>query len=95
MGPQGLADLAYTIEEIRKNVNADLRMLGAVINLYKPRRNLSAESHAEVEAGIALVHHVFDTKLHDYSKKSLKRPHKSCRQSCMPRSTGRQISSGV
>ena len=43
-------------------------MLGAVINLYKPQRNLSAESRAAVEAAIALVSHVFDTNLHDYSK---------------------------
>jgi len=46
MGLQGLADLAYTIEQVRKNVNSDLGMLGAVINLYKPQRNLSAESRA-------------------------------------------------
>jgi chromosome partitioning protein len=68
MGLQGLADLAYTIEQVRKNVNSDLGMLGAVINLYKPQRNLSAESRAAVEAAIALVSHVFDTNLHDYSK---------------------------
>jgi chromosome partitioning protein len=68
MGLQGLADLAYTIEQVRKNVNSDLTMLGAVINLYKPQRNLSAESRAAVEAATALVSHVFDTNLHDYSK---------------------------
>lgn len=68
MGLQGLADLAYTIEQIRKNVNAKLRMLGAVINLYKPQRNLSAESRAAVEAALELVGYVFDTNIHDYSK---------------------------
>lgn len=68
MGLQGLSDLAYTIEQVRKNVNSDLRMLGAVINLYKPQRNLSAESRGAVEAAIELVGHVFDTNLHDYSK---------------------------
>lgn len=68
MGLQGLADLAYTIEQTRKNVNADLRPLGAVINLYKPQRNLSAESRAAVEAAVDLVGHVFDTNIHDYSK---------------------------
>ena len=47
MGLQGLADLAFTIEQVRKNVNGDLQMLGAVINLYKPQRNLSADrSHS-------------------------------------------------
>lgn len=68
MGLQGLADLAYTIEQVRKNVNSTLQMLGAVINLYKPQRNLSAESRAAIEAAIELVGHVFDTNLHDYSK---------------------------
>jgi chromosome partitioning protein len=68
MGLQGLSDLAYTIEQVRKNVNSDLRMLGAVINLYKPQRNLSAESRSAVEQAINLVGYVFDTNLHDYSK---------------------------
>jgi chromosome partitioning protein len=68
MGLQGLSDLAFTIEQVRKNVNSGLQMLGAVINLYKPQRNLSAESRAAVEAAIGLVGHVFDTNLHDYSK---------------------------
>jgi chromosome partitioning protein len=68
MGLQGLSDLAFTIEQVRKNVNAELRMLGAVINLYKPSRNLSAESRGAVEAAVGLVGHVFDTNLHDYSK---------------------------
>jgi chromosome partitioning protein len=68
MGLQGLSDLSYTIEQVRKNVNAELRMLGAMINLYKPQRNLSAESRSAVEAAIGLVGHLFDTNLHDYSK---------------------------
>lgn len=68
MGLQGLSDLAYTIEQVRKNVNSNLRMLGAVINLYKPQRNLSAESRSAVEEAVELVGHVFDTNLHDYSK---------------------------
>lgn len=68
MGLQGLSDLAYTIEQVRKNVNSGLQMLGAVINLYKPQRNLSAESRNAVEAAVDMVGHVFDTNLHDYSK---------------------------
>ena len=68
MGLQGLSDLAYTIEQVRKNVNSDLKMLGAVMNLYKPQRNLSAESRMAVVEAVALVGHVFDTNLHDYSK---------------------------
>lgn len=68
MGLQGLSDLAFTIEQVKKNVNSGLSMLGAVINLYKPSRNLSAESRQAVEAAVSLVGHVFDTNLHDYSK---------------------------
>jgi chromosome partitioning protein len=68
MGLQGLSDLAFTIEQVRKNVNSELQMLGAVINLYKPQRNLSAESRSAVEEAVNLVGHVFDTNLHDYSK---------------------------
>lgn len=68
MGLQGLGDLAFTVGQVRKNVNSSLEMLGAVINLYKPQRNLSAESRAAVEAAIGLVGYVFDTNLHDYSK---------------------------
>jgi chromosome partitioning protein len=68
MGLQGLADLAFTIDQICKNVNANLRVLGAIINLYKPQRNLSAESRAAVEEALNHVRHVFDTNIHDYSK---------------------------
>jgi chromosome partitioning protein len=68
MGLQGLSDLAFTIGQVKKNVNSNLRMLGAVINLYKPSRNLSAESRQAVEAAVELVGHVFDMNLHDYSK---------------------------
>lgn len=68
MGLQGLSDLSFTIEQVRKNVNSGLQMLGAVINLYKPQRNLSAESRDAVESALELVGHVFDTNLHDYSK---------------------------
>src|SRR5918998_77088 len=68
MGLQGLSDLAFTIEQVRKNLIPAPQMLGAVITLYKPQRNLSAESRSAVEAAIGLVGHVFDTNLHDYSK---------------------------
>lgn len=68
MGLQGLSDLAYTVEQTRKNVNANLQTLGAVMNLYKPARNLSAESRAAVEAAVEQVGYVFDTNIHDYSK---------------------------
>lgn len=68
MGLQGLADLAFTVGQVKKNVNAHLEMLGAVMNLYKPNRNLSAEARSAVEEAIELVGSVFETNLHDYSK---------------------------
>jgi len=68
MGLQGLADLAFTVQQVKKNVNANLQMLGAVMNLYKPNRNLSAEARGAVEDAVGLVGYVFETNLHDYSK---------------------------
>jgi chromosome partitioning protein len=68
MGLHGLADLSFTIHQVRKNVNSDLQMLGAVINLYKPQRNLSSEVRLAVELASELVGYVFDTNIHDYSK---------------------------
>ncbi|MBI4748298.1 MAG: ParA family protein [Acidobacteria bacterium] len=68
MGLQGLADLAHTIDQVRSNVNAELQTLGVVVNLYKPTRNLSAESRAAIEDVLPLVKHVFDTNIHDYAK---------------------------
>ena len=68
MGLQGLTDLADTIREIKRDANENLLMLGAVVNLYKPSRNLSAESRAAVEDATELVGYVFDTNIHDYSK---------------------------
>jgi len=68
MGLHGLADLSFTIQQVRKNVNSDLQILGAVINLYKPQRNLSSEVRSAVEAATEFVGYVFDTNIHDYSK---------------------------
>lgn len=68
MGLSGLGDLGYTVEQVRKNVNAKLTILGAVMNLFKPQRNLSAEAREAVENALDLVNHIFDTNLHDYSK---------------------------
>jgi len=68
MGLQGLADLSFTVSQVKKNVNANLEMLGAVMNLYKPNRNLSAEARSAVEEAVGLIGYVFETNLHDYSK---------------------------
>lgn len=68
MGLQGLSDLAYTVRQIKENVNAEIEMLGAVMNLYKPQRNLSAEARNAVEEAGSYVGQVFDTNIHDYSK---------------------------
>lgn len=68
MGLQGLADLAYTVQQIKSNVNSRLEMLGAVMNLYMANRNLSAEARNVVEQAGSLVGQVFDTNIHNYSK---------------------------
>lgn len=68
MGLQGLSDLAFTVRQIKENVNADIQMLGAVMNQYKPSRNLSAEARNAVEEASAMIGQVFDTNLHDYAK---------------------------
>jgi chromosome partitioning protein len=68
MGLQGLGDLAYTIEQVKEGVNPKLEVLGAVMNLYKPQRNLSAEAREMVEGAVGFVKYIFDTNLHDYSK---------------------------
>lgn len=68
MGLQGLADLAYTVQQIKSNVNSRLEMLGAVMNLYMANRNLSAEARNVVEQATSLIGEVFDTNIHNYSK---------------------------
>lgn len=68
MGLQGLADLSYTVDQIKKNVNSRLKPLGAIVNLFKPNRNLSTESREIIEEATHLIGHVFDTNVHDYSK---------------------------
>ena len=68
MGLPGLSDLAYTVAQIKQNVNSKISILGAVMNLYKANRNLSAEARLAVEDAVDLVGYVFDTNLHDYTK---------------------------
>ena len=68
MGLPGLTDLAYTVSQIQNNVNSRIKMLGAIMNLYKASRNLSAEAREAVVGAVDLVGHVFDTNLHDYTK---------------------------
>jgi hypothetical protein len=49
-GPSRSGNLSFTFQQVRKNVNSDLQMLGAVINLYKPQRNLSSEVRKSLES---------------------------------------------
>jgi chromosome partitioning protein len=67
MGLPGLADLSYTIEQIKENVNSDLKIVGAIINLFK-RRSLSVEARTAIESATEHVKHVFSTNIHDYAK---------------------------
>jgi chromosome partitioning protein len=65
---EGLGDLEYTLERVRENVNADIEVLGAVMTLFKPQRDISADARQAIEDVLDFVKYVFDTNLHDYSK---------------------------
>lgn len=68
VGLAGLSDLDLTIREVMKLANPKLIRLGAIINMYKPTRSLSASSRAAVEQAAALVGDIFETNVHDYAK---------------------------
>lgn len=41
MGLEGLSQLAYTAERVKMDINPDLQILGAFVNLFKTRRYLA------------------------------------------------------
>lgn len=41
LGLEGLGELAFTINEVRREANPTLKPLGTIINMYKSRRSLS------------------------------------------------------
>ncbi len=68
MGLEGLSELAYTIKRVKSNVNRKLEVLGAIINLYMPRRRLSKSAREAVEAATDMVGHVFTTNIHNLTE---------------------------
>ncbi len=68
MGLEGLSQLAYTAERVKMDINPELKILGALINLYKTRRYLAAEAYRAVEARSDLVPYIFKQVLNDYAE---------------------------
>jgi chromosome partitioning protein len=68
VGLVGLPDLDYTIEQVRGNMNPDFERLGAVMNKYKPNRNLSFNARNAIAGATEMVGALFDTNIHEYSK---------------------------
>jgi chromosome partitioning protein len=68
MGIDGLADLAYTLGEIKRNANSRLQVLGVIVNMFKPNRNLSGEARDAITEAAEMLAPVFDTAIHDYAK---------------------------
>jgi chromosome partitioning protein len=68
MGIDGLADLAFTLGEIRRNANSKLRVLGVIVNMFKPSRNLSGEARNAITEAARMLAPVFDNAIHDYAK---------------------------
>lgn len=67
-GLTGLADLDFTINRVKETVNPDLERLGAIINEFKPKTNLSAESRRAIQDAEQQIGKLFDTNIHDYTK---------------------------
>ena len=68
MGLEGLSQLAYTAERISMDINPDLKILGAVVNLYKTRRFLASEAYRVIESRKDIVPYIFKQVLNDYAE---------------------------
>lgn len=68
MGLEGLSQLAYTAERVQMDINPDLKILGALVNLYKTRRFLAGEAYRAVESRNDLVPYIFKQVLNDYAE---------------------------
>lgn len=69
MGPSGLGELAYTIGEVRRGANRELKALGAILNLYKQKRKLSAAAEEAIGRFSQRENiPVFQTRIHDYTE---------------------------
>lgn len=68
MGLEGLSQLAYTAERVKMDINPDLKILGALVNLYKTRRFLAGEAYRVIESRNDLVPYIFKQVLNDYAE---------------------------
>lgn len=68
MGLEGLSQLAYTAERVKLDINPDLQILGALVNLYKTRRFLAGEAYRVIESRNDLVPYIFKQVLNDYAE---------------------------
>lgn len=66
MGLEGLSQLAYTAERVRMDINPDLKILGAIVNLYKTRRYLASEAYRVIESRSDIVPYIFKQVINDY-----------------------------
>lgn len=66
MGLEGLSQLIYTAERISQDINPELKILGALINLYKSRRILASEAYKAVKARTDIVPYMFKQVINDY-----------------------------
>lgn len=66
MGLEGLSQLMYTVERISSDINPNLKVLGALINLYKSRRILAKEAYKAVKAREDIVPYMFKQVINDY-----------------------------
>ncbi len=68
MGLEGLSQLAYTAERVRMDINPELKILGALVNLYKTRRFLAGEAYRVIESRSDLIPYIFKQVLNDYAE---------------------------
>lgn len=68
MGLEGLSQLVYTAERISEDINPQLQILGALLNLFKTRRILANEAYKTVEARKDIVPYVFKQVINDYAE---------------------------
>lgn len=68
MGLEGLSQLVYTAERVKTDINPDLKILGALVNLYKTRRYLAGEAYRVIESRNDIVPYIFKQVLNDYAE---------------------------
>jgi chromosome partitioning protein len=66
MGLEGLSQLIYTADRISSDVNPNLKVLGALVNLYKTRRILASEAYKAIQSRSDIVPYMFKQVVNDY-----------------------------